>query len=171
MSSTSSASTVATLTPQGLSVLIANPDMVQALHDVFPTGSTVNANLQNYSFITETIEILEKELEWHQHQQEWIFDHLTNSQDFHHGMRPILATYKCRTSYSSYHPYTCIPSPHSSSSNLNNEPTSSNSKLIPHLLLYPLPVWHPPRWQPSNNSLSSYNQQLMNLLAPSGTQL
>ena len=63
MSSTSSASTVATLTPQGLSVLIANPDMVQALHDVFPTGSTVNANLQNYSFITETIEILEKELE------------------------------------------------------------------------------------------------------------
>ena len=63
MSSTSSASTVATLTPQGLSVLIANPDMVQALHDAFPTGSTVNADFQNYSFISETIEILEKELE------------------------------------------------------------------------------------------------------------
>ena len=43
--SQSSASTVATLTPQGLSVLIANPDMVQALHDAFPTGSTVNADL------------------------------------------------------------------------------------------------------------------------------
>ena len=73
MSSTdsqSSASTVATLTPQRLSVLIANPDMVQALHDTFPTGSTVNADLRNYSFISETIEILKKELERHQQQQE-----------------------------------------------------------------------------------------------------
>ena len=71
MSSTdsqSSASTVTTLTPQGLSVLTANPDMAQALHDTFPTGSTVNAGLQNYSFISETIEILEKELEQHQQQ-------------------------------------------------------------------------------------------------------
>ena len=59
--------------------MIANPDMVQALHDAFSTGSTVNADLQNYSFISETIEILQKELEQHQQQRERIFDHLTNS--------------------------------------------------------------------------------------------
>ena len=172
MSSTdsqSSASTVATLTPQWLSVLIANPDILQALHDIFPAGSTVNADLWNYSFLSETIEILEKELEWHQQQQEHIFDHLTDSWDYH-GMRPIFATYEQRTSYLPYHPYTHTPSPHSSSSSSNNAPTSSNSKEIPHLP-YPLPVWHLPRQQPSINSLSSYQSTIDNLLAPSGTQL
>ena len=49
---------------------------------------------------------------------------------------------------------------HSSSSNSNNEPTSSNSKEIPRLPLYPLPVWHPPHRQPSNNSLSSYQSAI-----------
>ena len=174
MSSTnswSSAFTVTTLTPQGLSVLIANPDMVQALHDTFPTGSTINADLQNYSFISETIEILEKELERHQQQRERIFNHLTNNWDFHHGMRPILATYECRTSYLPYHPYTHTPSPHSSSSNLNNEPTSSNSKEIPRLPLYPFPVWHPPCRQPSSNSLSSYQSAIDEPLGSKWNQL
>ena len=163
MSSTdswSSASTVATLTPQGLSILIANPNMVQALHDAFPTGSTVNADLQDYSFISETIEILEKELEQHQQQWERIFNHLTDSWDFHYRMRPILATYEQRTSYLPYHPYTYTPSPHSSSSNSNNAPTSGNSKEIPCLPLYPLPVCHLPCVQPSSNSLSSYQSAI-----------
>ena len=93
------------ISPHEFSRLITDQELTPTVFTTFITEPTHFATLRYYSYVTRTIDRLEKELEIHRREQLLVFDKLFDSQSFRERIQPIVRTHRRRISGIRYHPY------------------------------------------------------------------
>ena len=96
MSTPSSDVSIEPLTPQELSSLVVNPEFRPQLEVAFTPGHNSTTTLRYYTFLSNTIDTLEQELEQHQLEWEAMFDQLGDSDRFWTHISPIIELYRWR---------------------------------------------------------------------------
>ena len=114
-----SATTASSLIPPPIMSLSSNEfahmmlhsDMPKCLATAFTDDPVATVALRYYSFLTETIERLEKDLLRQRIEQQDIFGHLIRKQRFQQQIAPLVSAYRRQTREERYHPYSRTPSP------------------------------------------------------------
>ena len=109
--------------------LITKPKMTCSLARTFASRPTSTAILRYYFFLSRSIDWLEQDLEWHQHEKNTLYDHLFKSRRFRMKVQTIIQQYWQLTPR--YHPYGRTPSPPGmpSDNNLNDINKPSNTAI------------------------------------------
>lgn len=79
-----------------LSDIVLNHDMVDLLNEQIESTQdiTMAAQLRHYSFLSESIERLNRELTRHANEQIGLFEHMMDSEGFRGQIRPIVLAYR-----------------------------------------------------------------------------
>jgi len=122
--------------PQELSHLLTDPDLLQTISRSFAQKRTTTAVLRYYNFLSSSIAALEEELERHQQERETIYDYLFESRSFTNRLQPIVSEYRHRRALHrrGFHPYSQLstPSPpNASSSNQSPSTEEFHTQLSP----------------------------------------
>lgn len=114
--------------PQELSHLLTDPNLLQTISRTFAQKRTTTAVLRYYNFLSSSIAALEEELERHQQERETIYDHLFESRSFTNRLQPIVSEYRHRRALHrrGFHPYGqfSTPSPPNTTSPANQSPST-----------------------------------------------
>ena len=122
--------------PQELSHILTDPDLLQTISRKFAQKRTTTAVLRYYNFLSSSIATLEEELERHQQERETIYDHLFESQSFTNRLQPIVSEYRHRRALHrrGFHPYGQMRSPsppNAFSANKSPSPEGFRTQLSP----------------------------------------
>jgi hypothetical protein len=120
-----------TLSPQELSRLLTNPHMFPSIQTAFPPGSTPTAIIQNYAFMTTTIDALEQELERHHIERDYLYDRLLDSRRFRRRILPVLQEYRRPHRRFRLHPYDRSPTPPQTPSSPTSVNPPSSIEILP----------------------------------------
>jgi hypothetical protein len=116
--------------PQEFSCIVTNPHMNDDIAQRFASKPSSSAYLRYYKSLSQSIELLEQELERQQMEREALFDQLFDSRSFRTRIRPIVSKYRHEQALirRGFHPYShTADSPPSSSSHEVSFPPSSES--------------------------------------------
>jgi len=139
-SSNDSFTEIATLSPQELSRLVTDQNMNRPILDAFPSYSPSTMNLRNYAFLSDSIDVLERELERHQLEREQIYDDLLHDRRFRRRIGPILKDYRNRRRRTRAHPYDRSPTPPRTPSDQNSINPPSSIQILPEEALARIPT-------------------------------
>ena len=147
------------LSPFELARVVTNPHLLPHIADSFETDPLMTAILWHYAFLSDTIDKLEQNLEWHRQEQEFTFSILNTDQDFLTQIELMVKRFR-RQPRTKHHPYMRSPSPPLTPSDDNsiNPPTTVPS--LPETALARLP----------SSNTSRPVQLLMRYPDPRGTQ-
>jgi hypothetical protein len=101
--------------PNELSNLILEDPMVELINQAFSDDFTAAAHLCHYSFISLSLKWLQTEINWHYEEQQELFNHMMNKEDFRDKLQPIICAH--RRQIRANHPYhqqsvsLCVPTP------------------------------------------------------------
>ena len=122
-------------TPQELSDLILDNDMIDPINDALDPVSTALAHLNHYSLVSYNLRRIEEDLHRHYDERRRIFDHLRHDESFSTKMKPVFEKHRAKQRRSRK-PYTCFnvkttrrspsPPPVASTSSKNNTSSSSS---------------------------------------------
>ena len=109
--------------PQELSHMLTESDLLHSITREFTSKTTSTAILRHYGFLSHSIARLEEELERHQMEQEVIYNRLFNNQSFQNRIHLIVNEYRQKQALR-FHPYShtsdsssMTPATHSPSTN------------------------------------------------------
>jgi hypothetical protein len=93
--------------------MILHSDITEHLSATFSDDPVITIALRYYSFLTESIERLERFLLRHRIEQQDIFGHLIRNHRFQQRLTPLVVAYRrpSREERYRYHPYSRTPSP------------------------------------------------------------
>ena len=99
--------------PQELSHLLTDPNLLETISKSFAQKRTTTAVLRYYNFLSSSIAGLEEELERHQQERETIYDYLFESRSFTNRLKPIVSEYRHRRALHrrGFHPYGQLQTP------------------------------------------------------------
>jgi hypothetical protein len=102
-SSSSVSSSALPSDPNELSDLILEDPMVELINQAFSDDFTAAAHLRHYSFVSLSLKRLQTEISRHYEEQQELFDHMMNEEDFRDKLQPIIRAHRRRIRAN--HPY------------------------------------------------------------------
>ena len=125
--------------PAELGLLLSFPPLSQKIGATFDHNPTVLAILRYYCFITQNINHLQLNLEWHDIERTGLFGHLMESDAFQNVIRPLIEEYWQRIRRNE--PYDRRPEPPRTPSDpRSEEPSLSDIPVSPKTSLCPPPT-------------------------------
>jgi hypothetical protein len=128
--------------PNELSDLILDDPMVELLNQTFSDDFTAAAHLRHYSFISLSLKRLQTEINRHYEEQQELFEHMMNNEDFRDKLQPIVRARRRRINANHPHhrrsvsPHVLTPLPPPSYSPSTSQPSTIDGlpNVNPHQL-------------------------------------